>query len=37
MESEGQTIEAFGKAVTIARRMIVAEDKLRELGAGHER
>ena len=37
MKSEGRIIESFGKAVTIARRMIATDDKLRELGAAHER
>jgi predicted MPP superfamily phosphohydrolase len=36
MESEGRIIDSFGKAVTIARRMIAADDKLAELGAAHE-
>lgn len=35
-DSEPDTIGAFGKAVTIARRMIAADDKLRELGEQHE-
>ena len=36
-ESDGQTIEAFGKAVIIARRMIAADEQLHALGnAGYE-
>ena len=36
-ESEGQVIEAFGKAVIIARRLIAADEKLHALSnAGYE-
>jgi hypothetical protein len=36
-ESEGEVIEAFGKAVIIARRLIAADEKLHALGnAGYE-
>lgn len=37
MESEGQVIEAYGKAVIIARRLIAADEKLHALSnAGYE-
>jgi hypothetical protein len=37
MESEGQVIEAYGKAVMIARRLIAADEKLHALSnAGYE-
>jgi predicted nuclease with RNAse H fold len=37
MESEGQVIEAYGKAVIVARRLIVADGKLHALSnAGYE-
>jgi hypothetical protein len=37
MESEGQVIESYGKAVIIARRLIAADEKLHALSnAGYE-
>jgi hypothetical protein len=33
----GRQQEAFGKCVTLARRMIASDEKLRDLGAAHER
>ena len=37
MESEGQVIEAYGKAVIFARRLIAADEKLHALSnAGYE-
>lgn len=31
-KSEGQTIEAFGKAVSIARRLVAVEDLAKQVG-----
>jgi len=34
--AHGRQQEAFGKAVTLARRMIATDDKLRKLDAAHK-
>jgi hypothetical protein len=35
-KSDGETVEAFGKAVAIARRFVAAADVLRKQGQGYE-